>query len=146
MSRSSCCPRAPGCCSKSGNLKCSDWKQQPDRLSAGIWTGSLKALFQPSGILHHGREQWDQRRSLNVDTKMEDQCLSDGILLLTAPLLSTPRGYKVGQLRAREMSDICLLVTSPSTSHAKKENQPSSISKMAKGLDKPTPLVSEQTS
>lgn len=77
---------------------------------------------------------------------MEDQGLSDGILLLTAPLLSTPRGYKVGQLRAREMSDICLLVPSPSTSHAEKENQPSSISKMAKGLDKPTPLVSEQMS
>ena len=81
---------------KSGNLKCSDWKQQPERFSTGIWTGSLKVLFQPSGTLHHGREQWDQRRSLNVETKMEDQRLSDGILLLTAPLLRIPRRTQSG--------------------------------------------------
>lgn len=52
----------------------------------------------------------------------------------------------MGQLRAREMSDIRLSVTSPSTSRAEKENQPSSISKVAKGLDKPTLSISEQTS
>ena len=54
--------------------------------------------------------------------------------------------HRVGQLRVRETSDIHLLVTLPSTSHAERENQPSSISKMAKGLDKPTPLVSGQAS
>ena len=52
--------------------------------------------------------------------------------------------HRVGQLRVRETSDIILLVTLPSTSHAERENQPSSINKMAKGLDKPTLLVSGQ--
>ena len=54
--------------------------------------------------------------------------------------------HRVGQLRVRETSDIILLVTLPSTSHAERENQPSSINKMAKGLDKPTLLVSGQAS
>ena len=71
---------------------------------------------------------------------MEDQCLSDGILLLTDnPSAAQPEEDTkwTTQGPMGGVTDVHLSVTSPSISHPEKQNQPSSISKMAKCLEKP---------